>query len=97
MSTITTTCTSAASDGVTTTVTTTEATPARPPAPTISAAAEEEVVWMPPKTVEELYSKTAGNKFAAINAPTSGAREEKELACGDAPFQLYSLATPNGS
>lgn len=34
--------------------------------------------------------------FAAINAPTAGARVEKELPVGDAPFQLYSLATPNG-
>ena len=92
MPTITTTCTTAAVDGATTTVTTTEATPVRAPAPT----AEEEIVWMPPNYVEDLFATTAGNKFASINAPTSGAREEKELPCGDAPIQLYSLGTPNG-
>ena len=96
MPTITTTCTTAAVDGATTTVTTTEATPVRAPAPTAASAAEEEIVWMPPNAVEDLFATTAGNKFASINAPTSGAREEKELPCGDAPIQLYSLGTPNG-
>ncbi len=37
-----------------------------------------------------------GGKFASINAPTAGAREEKALPVGDHKFQLYSLATPNG-
>jgi len=37
-----------------------------------------------------------GNKFASINAPTAGAREEKELPIGEHPLQLYSLGTPNG-
>ncbi len=37
-----------------------------------------------------------GGKFAAINRPTAGAREERELPRGDHPHQLYSLATPNG-
>ncbi|WP_379546166.1 glutathione-dependent disulfide-bond oxidoreductase [Qipengyuania sp. DSG2-2] len=37
-----------------------------------------------------------GGRFAAINRPTAGAREEKELPRGDHPYQLYSLATPNG-
>ena len=37
-----------------------------------------------------------GGKFAGINRPTAGAREEKELPVGDHAFQLYSLATPNG-
>ncbi len=37
-----------------------------------------------------------GGRFAAINRPTAGAREEKELPVGKHPFQLYSLATPNG-
>jgi len=54
------------------------------------------VEWKPPAKIEELFSKTAGNNFAAINAPTAGARTQKELPVGDAPFQLYSLATPNG-
>lgn len=37
-----------------------------------------------------------GGEFASINRPTAGARHEKELPVGDHPFQLYSLATPNG-
>ena len=37
-----------------------------------------------------------GGKFANINRPISGATHEKELPVGDHPFQLYSLATPNG-
>jgi GST-like protein len=39
---------------------------------------------------------TGGNQFASINSPVAGAREIKELPSGSAPFQLYSLATPNG-
>ena len=37
-----------------------------------------------------------GSKFANINRPTAGAREDRDLPRGDHPFQLYSLATPNG-
>jgi GSH-dependent disulfide-bond oxidoreductase len=37
-----------------------------------------------------------GGRFAAINRPTAGPRENRELPAGDHPFQLYSLATPNG-
>eukprot|EP00747_Dinoflagellata_sp_TGD_P074988 gnl/TRDRNA2_/TRDRNA2_158547_c0_seq1.p1 gnl/TRDRNA2_/TRDRNA2_158547_c0~~gnl/TRDRNA2_/TRDRNA2_158547_c0_seq1.p1 ORF type:complete len:285 (+),score=61.73 gnl/TRDRNA2_/TRDRNA2_158547_c0_seq1:84-938(+) len=52
--------------------------------------------WEPPKKIEELYDKTAGNKWSSINRPTAGARSDEELQVGTAPFQLYSLATPNG-
>ena len=38
----------------------------------------------------------SGGRFANINRPTAGAREEKDLPVGAHPFQLYSLATPNG-
>ncbi|MGE5952462.1 MAG: glutathione-dependent disulfide-bond oxidoreductase [Qipengyuania vulgaris] len=38
----------------------------------------------------------SGGKFANINRPTAGAREDKELPTGEHDFQLYSLATPNG-
>jgi GSH-dependent disulfide-bond oxidoreductase len=38
----------------------------------------------------------SGGRFANINRPTAGAREEKALPVGTHPFQLYSLATPNG-
>ena len=34
--------------------------------------------------------------FGKINRPTSGATHDKELPVGEHPFQLYSLATPNG-
>lgn len=37
-----------------------------------------------------------GGKFASINRPTAGARFDQELPRGKHPFQLYSLATPNG-
>ncbi|MEP3051168.1 MAG: glutathione-dependent disulfide-bond oxidoreductase [Erythrobacter sp.] len=42
------------------------------------------------------YDAENGGRFASINRPTAGAREEKELPVGSNPFQLYSLATPNG-
>lgn len=41
------------------------------------------------------YSENGG-RFAGINRPTAGAREDRDLPMGDNPFQLYSLATPNG-
>lgn len=37
-----------------------------------------------------------GGRFASINRPTAGAREDRDLPVGDHPLQLYSLATPNG-
>ena len=37
-----------------------------------------------------------GGKFAKINRPIAGPTHDKELPVGDHPFQLYSLATPNG-
>ncbi|MCZ8369103.1 MAG: glutathione-dependent disulfide-bond oxidoreductase [Porphyrobacter sp.] len=38
----------------------------------------------------------SGGRFATINRPTAGAREDKALPIGNNPLQLYSLATPNG-
>ncbi|MBF7686384.1 glutathione-dependent disulfide-bond oxidoreductase [Acinetobacter sp. B10A] len=35
-------------------------------------------------------------KTQGMNSPTSGCRYDKELSQGEHPFQLYSLATPNG-
>jgi GST-like protein len=52
--------------------------------------------WVPPAKIEDLYAATAGNQFAAINAPTAGARQQVDNIVGSAPLQLYSLATPNG-
>ncbi|MFC0267802.1 glutathione-dependent disulfide-bond oxidoreductase [Kushneria aurantia] len=40
--------------------------------------------------------KESGGKFASINRPEAGPRHEKALPVGRHPFQLYSLATPNG-
>lgn len=42
------------------------------------------------------YEAGNGGKFSNINRPTAGSRFEKELPQGNHPFQLYSLATPNG-
>jgi len=37
-----------------------------------------------------------GGKFAGVNRPTAGAREDKALPVGEHSYQLYSLGTPNG-
>ena len=52
----------------------------------------------PTYTPPEVWTHDAenGGRFASINRPTSGAREEQELPVGQHDFQLYSLATPNG-
>jgi len=42
------------------------------------------------------YDSESGGNFAAINRPYAGAREDKDLPEGKNPFQLHSLATPNG-
>ncbi len=51
-------------------------------------------VWAPAKVWK--WDKESGGKFASINRPISGATHEAELPIGEHPFQLYSLATPNG-
>jgi hypothetical protein len=38
---------------------------------------DSDTIYKPPAKVEELFAATDGNKFASINAPTAGAREEK--------------------
>ena len=50
--------------------------------------------YTPPKIWT--WDKDNGGRFANINRPTAGAREQVELKIGKHPFQLYSLATPNG-
>ena len=50
--------------------------------------------YTPPKVWK--WNKESGGQFASINRPVSGATHEKELPVGEHPFQLYSLATPNG-
>jgi GST-like protein len=50
--------------------------------------------YTPPKIWT--WEKPNGGKFAGINQPTAGSRQEKELPIGRHPLQLYSLGTPNG-
>jgi GST-like protein len=42
------------------------------------------------------WNKDNGGRFANINRPMAGATHDHELPVGKHPFQLYSLATPNG-
>jgi hypothetical protein len=53
-------------------------------------------VFVPPEKIEALFPNAEGNKFASINKPTAGPQRTQDLPRGTAPFQLYSLATPNG-
>jgi GST-like protein len=50
--------------------------------------------YTPPKVWA--WIKANGGRFANINRPIAGSTQEKELPVGRHPFQLYSLATPNG-
>jgi len=50
--------------------------------------------YQPPKVWA--WEKENGGAFAAINRPTAGPTHETALPVGKHPFQLYSLATPNG-
>lgn len=42
------------------------------------------------------WESESGGAFANINRPIAGATHDKELPVGKHPFQLYSMATPNG-
>lgn len=42
------------------------------------------------------WDRENGGNFANINRPIAGPTHEKSLPVGRYPFQLYSLATPNG-
>ncbi|RYX88575.1 MAG: glutathione-dependent disulfide-bond oxidoreductase [Bradyrhizobiaceae bacterium] len=50
--------------------------------------------YTPPKVWT--WNKENGGKFASVNRPIAGPTHDKELPVGKHPFQLYSLATPNG-
>ncbi|HEX7852385.1 MAG TPA: glutathione-dependent disulfide-bond oxidoreductase [Sphingobium sp.] len=54
----------------------------------------EQTDYVPPRIWT--WDSENGGAFAAINRPVSGATHDKELPVGKHPFQLYSLATPNG-
>jgi len=51
-------------------------------------------IYTPPKVWK--WEAGSGGKFANINRPIAGATHDKVLPVGKHPFQLYSLATPNG-
>lgn len=50
--------------------------------------------YTPPKVWT--WDQSSGGKFANINRPIAGPTHDKELPRGKHPFQLHSLATPNG-
>lgn len=50
--------------------------------------------YTPPKVWT--FDDENGGQFASINRPTAGSRYPRALPRGSHPFQLYSMATPNG-
>src|SRR3954454_7146042 len=50
--------------------------------------------YVPPRVWT--WEQPSGGQFANINRPVAGATHDKDLPIGRHPFQLYSLATPNG-
>src|SRR3954468_3878269 len=42
------------------------------------------------------WEQPSGGQFASINRPVAGPTHDQALPVGKHPFQLYSLATPNG-
>ncbi|NBD29540.1 MAG: glutathione-dependent disulfide-bond oxidoreductase [Alphaproteobacteria bacterium] len=50
--------------------------------------------YTPPKVWT--WENESGGRFASTNRPIAGPTHDKELPVGTHPFQLYSLATPNG-
>ncbi|MBP9952175.1 MAG: glutathione-dependent disulfide-bond oxidoreductase [Cypionkella sp.] len=50
--------------------------------------------YVPPKVW--VWEAGTGGQFASINRPVAGATNDKDLPRGKHPFQLYSMATPNG-
>ena len=51
-------------------------------------------IYEPPKVWT--WESESGGRFASINRPIAGATHDQDLSKGKHPFQLYSLATPNG-
>src|ERR1700755_265837 len=58
------------------------------------APAADPADYTPPKVWPG--DKESGGRCASINRPIAGPTHDKELPVGKHPFQLYSLATPNG-
>src|SRR3982751_6441541 len=57
-------------------------------------AMADDAAYVPPKVWT--WNRDAEHRFAAINRPIAGPTHDAELPVGRHPFQLYSLATPNG-
>ena len=55
---------------------------------------ESKSEYVPPKVWK--WDPEGAGRFSKINRPIAGPTHEKELPVGEHPFQLYSLATPNG-
>lgn len=51
-------------------------------------------IYTPP--AKWTWDAESGGQFASINRPIAGKTHDKDLHVGKHPFQLYSLATPNG-
>lgn len=51
-------------------------------------------IYVPPRVWK--WDQPSGGQFANINRPIAGPTHDAELPVGRHPFQLYSLATPNG-
>ena len=54
----------------------------------------DSIDYVPPKVWT--WDSESGGNWASINRPIAGATKEHALPVGEHPFQLYSLATPNG-
>jgi len=54
----------------------------------------DDAEYVPPKVWT--WNKDSGGRFANINRPIAGPTHDETLPVGKHPFQLYSLATPNG-
>jgi GSH-dependent disulfide-bond oxidoreductase len=50
--------------------------------------------YVPPKVWT--WEQPSGGQFASTNRPVAGATHDQPLPVGKHPYQLYSLATPNG-
>ena len=56
----------------------------------------DQSTYIPPKVWTWRQGDGNGGQFSSTNRPTAGPTHDQELPVGKHPFQLYSLATPNG-
>ncbi len=64
--------------------------------PTTKAPMPEDSNYTPPNVWTWEKNKENGGRFSKINRPVAGPTHDRALPVGEHPFQLYSLATPNG-